>query len=160
MNWLLYYGNICRKLINPFQLSVAFRMETSHLICSANQMTGFYMECNTGVKWVNKVSVLFPLKVFQKYFVRHVCFVLIEIVFAWDTISWPLVKYFLVWVTIYYYSRQFEMFSHSTFIIVYSLRIRVFLNWIAFNELVIHLALTSSKSTMETPEQVVKSVQS
>ena len=52
------------------------------------------------------------------------------------------------------------MFSHSTFIIVYSLRIRVFLNWIAFNELVIHLALTSSKSTMETPEQVVKSVQS
>ena len=24
--------------------------------CSANQMTGFYMKCNTGLKWVNCVS--------------------------------------------------------------------------------------------------------
>ena len=41
------------KVINPFQPIVAFHKETSHLICSANQMTGFYMECNTGLKWVN-----------------------------------------------------------------------------------------------------------
>ena len=41
--------------INPFnyfQLNVAFYVQTSHLICTANQMTGFYMECNTGLKWV------------------------------------------------------------------------------------------------------------
>ena len=30
------------KLFNPFQSSVAFRRETSHLIYIANQMTGFY----------------------------------------------------------------------------------------------------------------------
>ena len=38
------------KQINPCQLSVAFHIETSHLICSANQVTGFHMKCNTGVK--------------------------------------------------------------------------------------------------------------
>ena len=27
-------------------------METSHLFCRAKQMTGFYMKCNTGLKWV------------------------------------------------------------------------------------------------------------
>ena len=32
-------------------------METSHLICRANQMTGFCMKCNTELTWVN----LFPL---------------------------------------------------------------------------------------------------
>ena len=38
---------------NPFQPSVAFHIETSHLICIANQMTGSYMECNTGLEWVS-----------------------------------------------------------------------------------------------------------
>ena len=33
--------------------SVAFHIETSHLIFLPNQMTGFYMKCNTGLKWVN-----------------------------------------------------------------------------------------------------------
>ena len=33
--------------------SVAFHIETSHLICRANQMTGFYIKCNTGLKWAN-----------------------------------------------------------------------------------------------------------
>ena len=37
---------------NLFQPSVAFYIETSHLIYIANQMTGFYMECNTGLKRV------------------------------------------------------------------------------------------------------------
>ena len=40
-------------LLNPFQPSVAFQIETSHLICSANQVTGFYMKCNTGLKLFN-----------------------------------------------------------------------------------------------------------
>ena len=42
-----------------FQPSAAFLIETSHLICSgklfscsANQMTGFFMKCNTWLKWV------------------------------------------------------------------------------------------------------------
>ena len=30
--------------------------ETSHLFCTANQMAGFYMECNTGLKWVNPLN--------------------------------------------------------------------------------------------------------
>ena len=38
--------------LNQFQSSVAFHIETSHLICSANQMNGFYIKCNTWMKWV------------------------------------------------------------------------------------------------------------
>ena len=38
--------------INPIQSSFAFHIETSHLICSANQMNDFYMECNTVLKRV------------------------------------------------------------------------------------------------------------
>ena len=37
------------KKINPFQPSDAFHIET---ICCANQMTGFYIKCNTGLKWI------------------------------------------------------------------------------------------------------------
>ena len=40
-------------MVNPFQPSIAFHVETSHLICFANQITGFYMKCNNGLKWVN-----------------------------------------------------------------------------------------------------------
>ena len=36
------------KKFYPFQRSVAF-----HLICYANQMTGFYVKCNTGLKFVS-----------------------------------------------------------------------------------------------------------
>ena len=42
--------------INSFQPSDAFYIETSHLICSANQVTGFYMKCNTGLKWVKLIK--------------------------------------------------------------------------------------------------------
>ena len=35
-------------ILDPFQPSVAFDIETSHLIYTANQMTGFYMKCNAG----------------------------------------------------------------------------------------------------------------
>ena len=38
---------------NSFQLSVAFHIETSHLACKANEVSGFYMKCNTRLKWVN-----------------------------------------------------------------------------------------------------------
>ena len=35
---------------NPFQPSIAFHIETSHLLCFAKQKTGFYMKCNTDLK--------------------------------------------------------------------------------------------------------------
>ena len=42
-----------RTLINRFQPGAIFHVETSHLICRANPMTGFYMKYNTGLNWVN-----------------------------------------------------------------------------------------------------------
>ena len=36
-------------LLHP---SFVFHIETSHLICGADQMTGFYMKCKTGLKRV------------------------------------------------------------------------------------------------------------
>ena len=43
--------------INQFQLRATFHMETSHSIYCANQMTGFYLGCNTGWKWVNSYLI-------------------------------------------------------------------------------------------------------
>ena len=37
--------------LNPFLSSATFHIETSHLICTTYQMTGFYMQCNSGLKW-------------------------------------------------------------------------------------------------------------
>ena len=39
------------RTLHPFQPSATFHIETNHLICSSNQMTGFYMKCNIGLKW-------------------------------------------------------------------------------------------------------------
>ena len=36
--------------VNPFQPSAAFHIETSHLICTGNQITCFFMKYNTGLK--------------------------------------------------------------------------------------------------------------
>ena len=62
---------VTNKDINPFQHSVAFHMETSHLFCSAKQMTGFYMKHNTGLKWANPFQVniyfLYPLKISKNH---------------------------------------------------------------------------------------------
>ena len=38
---------------NPFQPNIDFGAETSNIFCTPNQITGFYMECNTGLNWVN-----------------------------------------------------------------------------------------------------------
>ena len=48
-------------LINPFQSIGTFHIETNYLICIANQMTGFYIKCNTGPKRVQQNQV------FEKY---------------------------------------------------------------------------------------------
>ena len=43
--------------LKPFQLRAAFHIETSHLICNAYQMTGFYMKSITGLKWVKCLNI-------------------------------------------------------------------------------------------------------
>ena len=43
---------------NPFQPSVEFHIETSHLFCRAKQMTGFYMKHKNGLKWVKNKTLL------------------------------------------------------------------------------------------------------
>ena len=42
-----------------FQPNVVFHIETGHLICIANQITGFYTECNTRLKWVKAIPSLY-----------------------------------------------------------------------------------------------------
>ena len=47
---------IKRFISNPFNLfspSVAFHIENNHFICSASQVTDFYMKYNTWLKYVN-----------------------------------------------------------------------------------------------------------
>ena len=39
--------------LNQFRPSVAFHTEIMQLIFSGNQVTDFYVKCNTGLKWVN-----------------------------------------------------------------------------------------------------------
>ena len=64
MDWFLYDNGLRHERVKTFQRSVAFHKETSHLQCNANQMTGSYMKCNTGLNyWVNifyKVYVKTP----------------------------------------------------------------------------------------------------
>ena len=54
----LYNYSISRslKLLNQFQPSVAFHIETSYLICRENQINGFYMKCNTRLKWIKNLA--------------------------------------------------------------------------------------------------------
>ena len=65
--WTSTYLRGCNNFIdNPFQCSDAFHIETSHLNCSANQMTGFYMKYNTELKWINFEN-LGSTSIYQKY---------------------------------------------------------------------------------------------
>ena len=52
--YVIYFFSVNCIVVNPSQPGVAFHIETSHLICTANQVTGFYMEYNTGLKWVKR----------------------------------------------------------------------------------------------------------
>ena len=47
-----YFGEIADRRRQCIKPSVAFHIDTSHLICNANKMTGFYMECNNERKCV------------------------------------------------------------------------------------------------------------
>ena len=61
-HWRLFENNKARhtrkNLFNPFQPIIAFYIETSHLICTANQVTGVYMKRNTELKWVDEYLLL------------------------------------------------------------------------------------------------------
>ena len=48
------------KNLTHFSPVLAFHIETSHLVWTANQMTGFYMKCNAGVNWINHLLVGYP----------------------------------------------------------------------------------------------------
>ena len=47
------------KFTDSFQSSMTFYIETSHLICSANQAAGFYKQCNTSIKLVEIIYTVF-----------------------------------------------------------------------------------------------------
>ena len=44
------FGSI---LVKSFQPTAVLHIETSHFIYAVSQMTGFYMKCSNGLKWVN-----------------------------------------------------------------------------------------------------------
>ena len=93
---------------------------------------------------------------------NFVCFLLTDWFFAWDNFfTFNKIFFSVSHNLLLQYSRQSDMFSHSTFIIVYSFQIRVFWNWLAFNELVTQQPLfISLKSTTKISAQIVKYVQS
>ena len=44
-------------MFNPLMTNVLHHIETSWLICNANQMSGFYMMGNIGREWINSIIV-------------------------------------------------------------------------------------------------------
>ena len=49
--------------LNSFQPSAAFHIEMSHLICSANHMTGFYTKCKIELKMLNLFRANIPISI-------------------------------------------------------------------------------------------------
>ena len=64
LNPAIYQYPTCR--INLFHPTVAFHIETSHLICSVNQVTCFNMKCNTWLRWVKIFSWIMFRTLYQK----------------------------------------------------------------------------------------------
>ena len=64
LNPAIYQYLTCQ--INPFQLTVAFHIQTSHLICSVNQVTCFNMKCNTWLRQVKIFSWIMFRTLYQK----------------------------------------------------------------------------------------------
>ena len=44
---------------NPLTTNDSHHIETSQMICIANQLTGFYMIGNIGCQWVNETISIF-----------------------------------------------------------------------------------------------------
>ena len=55
--------------MNPFQSGVVFHKETSHLICTVNQMTGFFIKYNTGLN-----------EFIEDFYIQLICDVLRDLV--------------------------------------------------------------------------------
>ena len=64
-------ARVSSLIFNPLQPSVACHIETSHLVCTANQMTGFYMKCNTELNWVNQGTCLTKISGLHHIFHIH-----------------------------------------------------------------------------------------
>ena len=57
--WIQFLLFFIRTIINSFQSSVLFHIETIHLVCTVNQMTRYYFIRNTGLKWVKQIEICF-----------------------------------------------------------------------------------------------------
>ena len=53
-------------MLNPSQLGVAFYIKTSHFICRAKHLAGFYMKYITELNW-SKIQLKFDLTVGKTY---------------------------------------------------------------------------------------------
>ena len=49
IHYLMPYAELGDKNLTHLNLTAVFHMETSHLICFTNQVTGFYVKYNTGL---------------------------------------------------------------------------------------------------------------
>ena len=56
MEMKILFTQTCLEF-NLFEPSVAFYIKTSHSICSAYQMTGFYKKCSTGLIFQNEKQI-------------------------------------------------------------------------------------------------------
>ena len=54
LSYLDYFLKLLRMPFNLLTTNVSHHIETSQLICIANQLTGFYMMGNIGCQWVEK----------------------------------------------------------------------------------------------------------
>ena len=52
----MVHRSVVAKWFNPFQPSFALHIETSHFICRAKQMTGFYIKRIIRLHWVNTLT--------------------------------------------------------------------------------------------------------
>ena len=72
---------ICLVFLSPFHPSITFHIETSHLFCRGKQITGFYMECNTGLKCVKPLVRIISSKIFNRRYIGYKFFQV--------TLKWP-----------------------------------------------------------------------
>ena len=49
MDWFLYDNGLRHERASSFRSGVVFHIEKSHLICTANQITSFFIKSNTGL---------------------------------------------------------------------------------------------------------------
>ena len=93
--WVVTLGSFILRVFSLTHFSqVLFHIKTSHLFCSAKQMTGFYMKHNTGLKWVkNSWTLSMNSKLFRgnNFFVSLKLSLLILTCF----ISYILLPYFM-----------------------------------------------------------------